>query len=116
MPPGGADGLTKDQLTSLANDIGLSDSAASSSIKNVVNSFDKADANGDGKVSLKEMMAYKQQTESSSESSSSSSTSSSTSNSDLNANLMSQVAKLMHAYNIGGDQISSLLSTISVSA
>lgn len=124
MPPGGdSGGLTKDQLTSMSNDIGSSDSTASSSIKSLINNFDKVDTDGDGKVSLKEAMAYKVKMASSDSVSSSSSTSttSSTSGNDLNAKILSQITKLMQAYDIGSDQssqsgIGSLLSTISVSA
>jgi len=126
MPPGGADGLTKDQLTSVATDIDSSDSAVSSSIKNLVNNFDKADTNGDGKVSLKEAIAYDLNTSSAGSSSSISSTSSSTltgttsstSSTSEDAKLMLQIVKLMQAYGIGNDQASgnSLTSTLSVSA
>lgn len=124
MPPGGdSGGLTKDQLASLSNDIGSSDSTASSSIKSLINNFDKVDTNGDGKVSMKEAMAYKEKTASTNSGSSSSSTStaSSTSINDLNAQILSQITKLMQAYGIGNNQssqsgIGSLLSMISVSA
>jgi hypothetical protein len=123
MPPGGdSGGLTKDQLTSLSNDIGSSDSTASSSIKSLINNFDKADTNGDGKVSMKEAMAYKEKMASTDSASSSSSTSTaSTSSNDLNTQILSQITKLMQAYGIGNDQssqsgIGNLLSTISVSA
>jgi Ca2+-binding EF-hand superfamily protein len=118
MPPGGdSGGLTKDQLTSMSNNIDSSDSTASSSIKNLVNNFDKADTDGDGKISMKEAMAYKEKTASSSSSTSTASTSSN----DLNTQILSQITKLMQAYGIGNDQssqsgIGNLLSTISVSA
>lgn len=124
MPPGGdSGGLTKDQLTSMSNNIGSSDSTASSSIKSLVNNFDKVDTDGDGKVSLKEAMAYNKKMASSDSVSSSSSisTTSSTSGNNLNAKILSQITKLMQAYGIGSDQssqsgIGNLISTISVSA
>ncbi len=124
MPPGNdSGGLKKDQLASLSNDIGSSDSTASSSIKSLINNFDKVDTNGDGKVSMKVAMAYKEKTAytNSGSSSSSTSTASSTSSNDLNAQILWQITKLMQAYGIGNNQssqsvIGSRLSTISVSA
>jgi hypothetical protein len=124
MPPGGDNGgLTKDQLTTLSNNIGSSDSTASNSIKNLINNFGKADTDGDGKVSMNEAMAYKEKTAStdSASSSTSTSTTSSASSNDLNAQILLQITKLMQAYGIGNDQssqsgIGSLLSTISASA
>jgi len=119
MPPGGdSGGLTKDQLTTLSNNIGSSDSTASSSIKSLINNFGKADTDGDGKISMKEAMAYK---EKSASSSSSTSATSSASSNDLNAQILAQITKLMQAYGIGNDQssqsgIGSLLSPISASA
>jgi Ca2+-binding EF-hand superfamily protein len=122
VPSGGADGPTKDQLTSLMNEIGSSDAKAASSIKNIVNNFDKADTNGDGKVSLRESMAYDLTSSSTVTSTTASSTStgttSSSSNASEDAKLMLQIVKLMQAYGIGSDQNASdtLMSKLSVSA
>jgi len=117
---GDGGGLTKSQLTTAAKETSSSDSTASSSLTNLVNNFDKADTNGDGKVSIKEAIAYDQKTSSSSTTSASTSTdaNSSDSNNDLETKLLSQIMKLMQAYGIGGDQTSgsSLLSTLSVTA
>jgi len=124
-PPTGGDGdgggLTKSQLTTAAKETSSFDSTASSSLTNLVNNFDKADTDGDGKVSFKEAMAYDQSTSSSSSTTSASSSTdanSSASNNDLETKLLSQIMKLMQAYGIGGDQTSgsSLLSTLSVTA
>ncbi len=124
-PPPSADngGMTKDQLTSLVNNIGSSDSTASSKISDLLKNFDKSDTNGDGKVNMQEAMTYNQANSSSGSSSTSSMSNSSSANStsDVEKKLLQQIAQLMQAYGIGNDQssqsgISSLLSTISVSA
>ncbi len=57
-PPPDDEGFTKDELQSQLDEIGTSDSERSSFISNVVNNFDDADANGDGKVSFAEAQAY----------------------------------------------------------
>jgi Ca2+-binding EF-hand superfamily protein len=124
MPPGGnGGGMTKDQLTSAAKEIGSSDSTASSSLTNLVNNFDEADADGDGKVSFQEAMAYQQSSSSTSGTTATSSISStpstgtttaSSSASDTEAKVKMQIMKLMHAYM--ADNSSALSSTLSVSA
>lgn len=108
---GGMGGLSKDQLTSLSSDLSSSDTTASSKINDLVKNFDKADTDGDGKVSFQEAMAYDKKTESTSATSSSSSN-------DVNTKLLAQIEKLMKAYGIGDNQpsIDSLLSSISTSA
>ena len=116
-PPQGSDsaGLTKGQLTSMAKETGSTDSK----LTNLVNNFDKADTNGDGKVSMQEAMAFDQASKSSSSDSTStdsSSTTSSTSNSE--ANVMMRIMQLMHAYGgfgMASDQ-SSKSGTLSTSA
>ena len=111
MPPGGdSGGLTKDQVTAAAKEVGSTDSKASSALTSLAKNFDTADTNQDGKVSFQELVAYEQMT--SSTSSSSTEASSASSNSD-SAKVMMQIMKLIHAYNIGVDQNS---STLSVSA
>ncbi len=127
-PPGqggndGDSGFTKDQLTQQLSDIGSSDSKRSELISSVVNNFDKADSNGDGKVSRQEAMAFDQSqkttaaTSGTASSGASGSGTSSGSNAGSEASVMQQIVKLMQAY--GGDSSSafSLLSnSLSVSA
>ncbi|MCE9632686.1 MAG: EF-hand domain-containing protein [Methylophilales bacterium] len=63
MPPPPDDsngGLTKDQLSSMATKIGSQNSEMASKLTDLVNNFDKADSNGDGKVSRQEAQAYDQ--------------------------------------------------------
>lgn len=126
-PPGDDAGFTKDELSSQLEEIGSSDSQRSSLISKVVNNFDAADTDGDGKVSFKEAMAYDQSTQassvastsgsSSSSSSTSSDSSSSSSSNDLNAKVMLQIMRLMHAYGEGSyTNASAAGSALSVSA
>ncbi len=65
LPPGGAQGtsdsntgFTKDELTGQLSEIGSDDAARSGLISKIVENFDEADTNSDGKVSLQEAMAY----------------------------------------------------------
>ncbi len=56
---GGEDtGFSKDQLTSMAKEIGSSDSKRSELMSKIADNFDKADANSDGKVNREEAMAF----------------------------------------------------------
>ena len=114
-PPGGPsgnEGFTKDQLTSMASQVGSSDSKLS----NLVANFDTADTNGDGKLSAQEARAFDKASSSNSSvskyqggsnisadiqsliqqlsSSSSSSSSDSTANSDLQQSFQSLLSAL----------------------
>lgn len=109
-PPGGGDqGMSKEQLSSAAAEVGSTDSGLASMLSNVAENFDAADTNSDGKVSLQETIAYEQSrsssssTGSSSASSSSTSTSTTSSGADLEGNVMRQIMKLMQAYGPGND-------------
>ena len=125
-PPTGAQesdsGFTKDELTSQLSEIGSSDSTRSSLITKVVENFEKADTNGDGKVSFQEAMAYDQSTktssstDSSSSSTSSSSTASSTAKTD--AQVFRQLMELLRTYgdNEGRSTQDTLSSLLSISA
>lgn len=65
-PPGGDKdgdndgGLAKDQLTTMASNVSSSNSTLSSQLTAAAASFDKADTNGDGKVSFQEFQAFTQ--------------------------------------------------------
>ena len=124
MPPpppaqgGNDEGFTKDELSSQLKETGSSDSSRSSLISSVVQNFDKADTNTDGKVSFQEAMAYQQSTTSqqstaTSEDSTTASSASSTGNSETK--VMMQIMKLMHAY-MANNSASTSSSTLSVSA
>jgi Ca2+-binding EF-hand superfamily protein len=101
-PPGGAQGtnasdtgFTKDELTSQLSAIGSSDSKRSSLISNIVNNFDKADTNSDGKVSFQEAMAYDQANSSSSSTSTDTSSSASTTTQKTDAQVFRQLMELL---------------------
>lgn len=125
-PPQGAEGqndagFTKEELTSQLNEIGTSDNKRASLISNIVNNFEKADSDGDGKVSFKEAMAYDQASQTSASSGSTAATSSSTTvasdSTKLDAQIMKQIMELMRAYGSGdSNSVSSLLKTVSTTA
>ena len=126
MPPGpppGAEndkGMTKEELTSAANEVSGSDSSLASMLKDVVQNFDAADTNQDGKVTIQETLAY-QQSKSASElgnstTAKSESAGATASKSDSSeARLMMQIMRLAQAYGIGQEggsaATSSLLAT-----
>lgn len=116
-PPGGGQddaGFSKDELQSQLDEIGSTDSRRSSLISSLVENFDKADTNGDGKVSATEAMAYEQSTQSST-SGNSTSTGSASSSSQTDAMLAQRLMELIRAY--GGDSSTSAASgVLSVSA
>ena len=111
-PPGGGRSLSKDELSSMISEVGTSDSR-SNMMTNILENFEQADADGDGKVSFQEANAFQQSSNSSSNSAVSASSSSSSED-----RVMMNIMKLMQAYNIGNDQnqLGSLMSTLSVSA
>lgn len=113
-PPKDDAGFTKDQLSSQLEEIGSSDSKRSELLNKIVSNFDKADTDGDGKVSFKEAMAYDKSTKTSD--SSSTDTSSANAQANSEAQLMAKILQLAHAYgNFGSEQnsaaVASLLST-----
>ena len=79
LPPAADAGFTKEELTG--------------QIANLVGNFDKADANGDGRVSIKEAKALAQSAGSSTASSSAA---------NQNVEMMLQVVRLMQAYGVVG--------------
>jgi Ca2+-binding EF-hand superfamily protein len=116
-PPANNTGFTKDELTSQLSKIGSTDSTRASLLSSIVQNFDAADTDGDGKVSFTEAMAYQNSnsTTSSSTASTASSTTSTSATSSTDSQVMLQIMRLMQAYGHGGD--SSLTgSQLSVSA
>ncbi|GBG12664.1 uncharacterized protein NMK_0195 [Novimethylophilus kurashikiensis] len=103
--PANDSGFTKDQLTSQLSEIGSSDSQRSSFISNVVNNFDQADTDGDGKVTFQEAQALNQSLNASASTSSASSSSSDSSSNSSNTSqdqVLSQIMQLLQAYGVGG--------------
>jgi len=118
-PPADDSGFTQDELSSQLSAVGSSDSALSSLLTNIVNNFDAADTNQDGKVSFQEALAYDQSSSTSTDNTSSSASSSVTSASSdkSDAQIFRQIMDLLHAYGSGeSDQstassVASLIST-----
>ena len=119
-PPGDDAGFTKDELTSQIESADSSDTQRTELLNKIVENFEAADSDGDGKVSFTEAMAYDESTktattDSSSTSGSTSSTTTAASNND--DQIMFKIMQLMHAYGSGQDQEQSgLASLLSVSA
>ena len=119
-PPGDDAGFTKDELTSQIESADSSDTQRTELLNKIVENFEAADSDGDGKVSFTEAMAYDESTktattDSSSTSGSTSSTTTAASNND--DQIMFKIMQLMHAYSSGQDQEQSgLASLLSVSA
>ncbi|WP_223146626.1 EF-hand domain-containing protein [Methylomonas albis] len=121
-PPGGQEGdqgFTKDQLTSISNDLSSSDSKRSELMSDIASNFDAADSNGDGKVTASEARAYEESKNSSTTTAGSStdaatSTSSASTTDDVDKHFMKQMMQLLHAY--GGQDRESEGSNISTTA
>ena len=111
-PPQNDSDFTKEELSSQLEEIGSSDSERSSFIANVVENFEAADADGDGKVTFAEAQAYNSTTESASD------TATSTASTNADTQVMFKIMQLLHAYGSGNDDSSSssLSSLLSVSA
>jgi Ca2+-binding EF-hand superfamily protein len=109
MPPppppqdGGQDdqGFTKDQLTSMSEELSSTDSERSQVMSDIASNFEAADTNGDGKVSGSEARAY-EESKNSSDATSSTDTSSTSSASNADAQFMKQMMQLLKSY--GFDQ------------
>lgn len=86
--------LSKDELTSMAEKIGSTDSQRSEMIKNLVGNFDKADSDGNGKISAEEAMSFAK----SSKTSDAKSTSSEATGSSSEARALNRMMQLMRAY------------------
>ncbi|MBP5988350.1 MAG: EF-hand domain-containing protein [Azonexus sp.] len=114
-PPQNDAGFTKEELSSQLEEIGSSDSERTSFIANVVNNFEAADADGDGKVSFAEAQAYNSSSETAGNASASAG---GTSSANSDAQVMFKIMQLMHAYGSFNDNSSdsSLSGLLSVSA
>jgi Ca2+-binding EF-hand superfamily protein len=100
MPPprgSGQDdpGFSKDELTSMSQELSSTDSKRSKAMSDIASNFDAADTDGDGKVNGSEARAYEKSKEASTSSSSSASTS--------DAQFMKQMMQLLQSYG-GVDQ------------
>ncbi|NTV68527.1 MAG: EF-hand domain-containing protein [Azonexaceae bacterium] len=115
-PPPNDAGFTKEELTSQLESADSGDTKRTDLLNKIVNNFEAADSDGDGKVSFKEAMAYDKSTESTSATGSSTATATTAAN-NSDAQLMMKIMQLMHAYGTGQDQQNSgIASLLSVSA
>jgi Ca2+-binding EF-hand superfamily protein len=110
-PPADDAGFTKAELTSQLSEIGTSDSKRASLLTDIINNFDAADTNGDGKVSMQEAKAYEQSKSSTSTSSTTTSSTSSTSSStttstDTEEKILQQIIQLLKAYDTNSNSSS----------
>ena len=102
-PPQDDQGLTKDELTTRASEVGGSDSQQADFLNSVAQSFEKADANQDGKVTFKEAMDFKKSQETASSQSDTGSASQS-SNAPLSDAINQRILQLISAYGLGGQE------------
>lgn len=63
-PPGEDEGKTVDELTAMVEELSSTDSKAAAGLQAIIDQFDSADANKDGKVTMQEAQALKQQSQS----------------------------------------------------
>lgn len=108
-PAQGDSGFSKGELQAQLEEIGDSDSQRSSLISSILENFDSADSDSDGKVSFQEAMAYGQ---SSDTTSSATSTTSSSSTASSEQELTRMILQLMQAYGGNDNVISSRLSAL----
>lgn len=106
-PPQDDQGLSEDELTTRASEVSSSDSQQADFLNSVAESFEKADANQDGKVTFKEAMDFKnslQATSGQSNAGSDSTTTSQSSNSLLSDAISQRIMQLISAYGLGGQE------------
>ena len=112
-PPGDDAGFTKEELTSQLESADSSDSQRTALISKVVQNFEAADADGDGKVSFQEAMAYDQSTQTATASDSASGADRAASS---EAQVMMKILQLMHAYRNDDSNTASQAATIATVA
>jgi len=99
-------GFTKEELSQQLEEIGSSDSKRSDLISKIVNNFEQADSDGDGKVTFKEAMALDKQSQTSGSSASTSAAANETSGTTTTQKsedwVMTQIMKLLQAYDAFG--------------
>jgi Ca2+-binding EF-hand superfamily protein len=117
-PPANDAGFSKDELSSQLEEVSSSsDSKRTDLLNKIVNNFEAADTDSDGKVSFTEAMAYDKSSQNSTASDATSSSSSASSANSTDAGIMMKIMQLMHAYGSGSEDKSSTLSSpLSVSA
>ena len=110
-PPGGADsGFTKDELSNKLSETGSSNSAQSSLMTKIVENFDEADTDQNGKVSFQEAMAYDQANPTSTSTDTSSTSTASSDKTD--AQVFRQIMELLRSYGNNGQSSQNALSSL----
>lgn len=115
-PPESDTGFTKEELTSQLEEIGDTDSKRSALISSIIENFDEADSDSDGKVSFKEAMAFDQSSQTGSSTADSSAASAGSRSTE--ASVMMKIMQLMQAYQVFGqdsDQ-NGIASALSITA
>lgn len=121
-PPGDDAGFTQEELSSQLEEIGDTDTQRSSLISSVIENFEAADTDSDGKVSFREAMAFEESSSASTTAASTDSTAatataaSSTDSSALDAKVMLQIMRLMDAYGLAGESRGTTNNALSVTA
>ncbi len=116
-PPGDSAGFSKDELSNRLGAIASSNSPLASALSGIVENFETADSDGDGKVSYKEAAAYRQQNSSASELQGAADISAGNSPDMANIKVMQQILQLVRAYGIGGEMGNTAMSaSVSISA
>lgn len=95
-PPENDAGFTQDELSAQLEEIGSTDSQRAELLNKIVDNFEAADSDGDGKVSFQEAMAYDQQSQTAS--SGDDGTSASSDARSTEAQVMMKIMQLIHAY------------------
>lgn len=116
-PPENDTGFTAEELASQLEEIGDSDSQRAELISNVLENFDEADSDGDGKVTFKEAMAL-DQSGSDSSSGTTSTANATTTETEAQDDVLQQILQLMQAYQVFGreDNDTGIASAFSISA
>lgn len=121
-PPGEMEndtGFTQEELTAQLEEIGDTDSARSALISSVLDNFDTADADGDGRVTFEEAMSLQQDASSSAATTTANSTGSATGaadDEDMSTQVVMQTLKLMQTYMLNDGEQQSATNSLSVSA
>jgi len=110
-----------EELASAAKEASGSDSNLSSMLNNIVQNFDSADTNKDGKVTMQETLAYQQSQSTSGSGNSTTATSENAGtkaagSDSFEAQVMMQIMKLAHAYGIGQESGSAATSSLRATA
>lgn len=120
-PPSDDAGFTEEELSSQLSEIGSTDSARSSLISSVLENFDAADTNADGKVSFQEAMSYDSANSTSTATDSSTTTASTSDTTDAttvasaettDAQVFRQLMDLLRTYGSDDDSREDLLSSL----